>query len=57
MDSIKAFYALQCKSIKRSNLISKKIVNALVEYSQVSIKRVGPNERVGWIFYVNFLNK
>ena len=25
-------------------------------YSQVPIKRVGPNERVGWIFYENFLN-
>ena len=26
-------------------------------YSQVPIKRVGPNKRVGWIFNVNFLNK
>ena len=26
-------------------------------YSQVPIKRVGPNKRVGWIFYLNFLHK
>ena len=26
-------------------------------YSQVPIKRVGPNKQVGWIFHVNFLNK
>ena len=24
-------------------------------YSQVSIKQIGPNKRVGWIFYVNFI--
>jgi hypothetical protein len=24
-------------------------------YSQVPIKQVGPNKRVGWIFWVNFL--
>ena len=24
-------------------------------YSQVAIKQVGPNKRVGWIFYVKFL--
>ena len=27
------------------------------EYSQVPIKRVEPNKRVGWIFYVNFIKK
>ena len=26
-------------------------------YSQVPIKKVGPNKQVGWIFHVNFLNK
>ena len=26
-------------------------------YSQVPIKRVGPNKRVGWIFYVNFFKQ
>ena len=26
-------------------------------YSQWPIKQVGPNKRIGWIFYVNFLNK
>ena len=26
-------------------------------YSQVPIKRVGPNKRVGWVFYVNLFNK
>ena len=26
-------------------------------YSQVPIKQVGPNKQVGWIFYVNFMNK
>ena len=26
-------------------------------YSQVPNKQVGPNKRVGWIFYVNFLSK
>ena len=27
-------------------------------YSQVPIKRVGPNERVGWIFkYINFVKE
>ena len=26
-------------------------------YSQVPIKQVGPNKRVGWLFYVNLLNK
>ena len=29
----------------------------LVYYSQVPIKRVGPNKRVGWIFFVNFIKK
>ena len=38
--------------------ISRKIRQKLqLKYSQVPIKRVGPNKRVGWIFYVNFLNK
>ena len=26
-------------------------------YSQVPIKWVGPNKRVGWVFYVNFIKK
>ena len=26
-------------------------------YSQVPIKQVGPNKRVGWVFYVDLLNK
>ena len=26
-------------------------------YSQVPIKQVGPNKRVGWMFYVNFLKQ
>jgi hypothetical protein len=36
-----------------------KAVNGVIcmLYSQVPIKQVGPNKRVGWIFYVNFLNK
>ena len=29
----------------------------VITYSQVPIKRVGPNKQVGWIFYVNYLNK
>ena len=28
-----------------------------LHYSQVPIKQVGPNKRVGWVFYVNLLNK
>ena len=26
-------------------------------YSQVLIKQVGPNKRVGWIFWANYINK
>ena len=28
-----------------------------ISIKKVSIKQVGPNKRVWWIFYVNFLNK
>jgi hypothetical protein len=26
-------------------------------YSQVPIEQVGPNKRVGWIFWANFINE
>ena len=34
-----------------------RVIFILSYYSQVPIKRVGPKKRVGWLFYVNFLNK
>ena len=40
------------------NLLSTYLhVSVKWPHSEVPIKRVGPNKRVGWIFYVNFLNK
>ena len=46
---------IQCARVsKRFNSICKD--NSL-SYSQVPNKQVGPNKRVGWIFYVNFIKK
>ena len=49
-------YVLEYKNCNSISLQSDRNLNDFV-YSQVPIKRVGPNKRVGWIFYVNFLNK
>ena len=39
------------------NTISIDKYEVINYYSQVPIKQRGPNKRVGWIFYLNFLNK
>ena len=48
---------------KKSN-VSKNVFSNIVmlmwklfEYSQVPIKRVGPNKRVGWLFWGNFIKE
>ena len=37
--------------------IPKTLFTYVCSYSQVPIKQVGPNKRVEWIFWANFINE
>ena len=43
---------------KPHDIFCKEKEDIAATYSQVPIKRVGPNKRVGWIFkYINFIKE
>ena len=39
------------------NYVVMFVLKVLVKCTLMTIKRVGPNKQVGWLFYVNFVNK
>ena len=51
------FRAWELNVIASYNYMKGNFISCILNYSQVPIKRVGPNKQVGWVFYVNLLNK